>query len=158
MVDFFLELAKVGRVIWVFRLRPSCQSIISKSDRAPTSSNPIGKSHFCTRRARWGSWKSYLPCSKRSENIVNRKIRFFYIKAIPRNFSQLQKNIIFFEVQKFSEKIFLGNFSKKSENRKFQISQKSKIFIFLKSEKFIFFRGNFQKFPKFFTFLKNYFF
>ena len=36
------------------------------------------------------NWKSHLSCSKRSENIINRKITFFYIEAISFFFSQLR--------------------------------------------------------------------
>ena len=41
------------------------------------------------------AWESYLPCSKRSENLINRKIGTFYIEAIPQNFSQLRQKIFF---------------------------------------------------------------
>ena len=39
-------------------------------------------------------------CSKRSENIINRKAVNFYIEAIPQIFSQLRKILFFFESQK----------------------------------------------------------
>ena len=50
--------------------------------------------------------KAYLLCSKRSENIINRKIGNFYIEDIPKTFSQLRKNIIFFEVKKIWKIVF----------------------------------------------------
>ena len=36
-----------------------------------------------------------MECSERVENIINRKITIFYIKAIPQNVSQLQQKICF---------------------------------------------------------------
>ena len=36
-----------------------------------------------------------MPCSKRSENLINRKIGTFYIEAIPPKFSQLRQKIFF---------------------------------------------------------------
>ena len=60
---------------------------------------------FCTLTVPCRCWKSYLPYSKRSENIINRKIRQFYIEAIPQKKSQLRKKFIFFRVQKKIEKL-----------------------------------------------------
>ena len=54
--------------------------------------------------------KSYLQCSKRSGNIINRKITFFYIEAIlPKNLSS--EKILFFLTRKKIE-IFLRQKSK----------------------------------------------
>ena len=39
--------------------------------------------------------KVHLPYSNRSENIINRKILIFYIKAIPQKISQLRQKIFF---------------------------------------------------------------
>ena len=58
-----------------------------------------------------------LPCSKRSENIINRKIRQFYIETISKKKSQLPKKIYFFRVQKKIKKNL-----EKSKNIKFQKS------------------------------------
>ena len=60
--------------------------------------------------------KSYLLCSKRSENIINRKIGNFYIEAILQKNSQLRKKTYFFRVPKKKWKIFSEK--KKSENLK----------------------------------------
>ena len=45
---------------------------------------------FCSHAAPSRCWESYLSCSKRSENIINRKIGNFYIEIISTFFSQLQ--------------------------------------------------------------------
>ena len=71
-------------------------------------------------------WKSYLPYSKRSENIINQQIRKFYIEAIPKKNLNSEKQI-FFRVQKKS-KIFstkkiskiVGQNLKKIQHLKFQ--------------------------------------
>ena len=41
-----------------------------------------------------------LECSERAGNIINRKIRLFYIEAVSKFFSQLRKKIFFFALQK----------------------------------------------------------
>ena len=43
-----------------------------------------------------------LECSERAKNIINQKISFFYIEAIPQKFSQLRKKNVFFRVHWFS--------------------------------------------------------
>ena len=59
--------------------------------------------------------KSYLPCSKRSENLINRKVSIFYIEAVLNFFFQLQKIFFFgpkkFRPKKFSIKKFSTKFS-----------------------------------------------
>ena len=71
-------------------------------------------------------WKSYLPYSKRSENIINRKIRQFYIEAIPPKKSQLRKKIFFRarrkNFEKFSDQKIFENVRQKiwGENLKSQ--------------------------------------
>ena len=48
-------------------------------------------------------WQTYLPCSKRYENIINRTITTCYIETIPKkHFATPKQNI--FRVQKFSNK------------------------------------------------------
>ena len=42
-----------------------------------------------------------LECSERAKNIINRKISFFYIEAIPKFFSQLRLKIFFRARQKY---------------------------------------------------------
>ena len=70
---------------------------------------------FCILTVPCRCWKSYLPCSKRSENIINRKSRNFYIEAIPNFFSQLRKKIYFFRTRKKFGDIFqILNFGKDS--------------------------------------------
>ena len=61
---------------------------------------------FCAHAAPCRCWKSYLPYSKRSENIINRKNRKFYIEAIPKKKSQLRKKRYFFSSSKKFRKIF----------------------------------------------------
>ena len=78
---------------------------------------------FCTLTVPCRCWKSYLPYSKRSENIINRKIRQFYIEAIPQFFSQLRKKFFFSEFKKKS-KFFRP---KKFENCRQKSDKKSQI-------------------------------
>ena len=77
-------------------------------------------------------WKSYLPYSKRSENIINRKIRKFYIEGIPQKNLNSEKKIRA-RRKKFRKKNRPNKFSKKIdlknvENGKCQKSQKSRNF------------------------------
>ena len=87
---------------------------------------------FCALTVPWRCWKSYLPCSKRSENTINQKNRQFYIEAMsPKNY-QLRKKILFFSSSKKIEKLIflkknqkIWKFSKCSDfdkNDHFQIS------------------------------------
>ena len=41
-----------------------------------------------------------LACSKRPENIINRKITFFYIKAMSKNFLRSKEKIFFRDPKK----------------------------------------------------------
>ena len=50
-----------------------------------------------------------LERSERAENLINRKIRIFYIEAIPQKISQLRKKNFFLLAHFFfKEKIFFG--------------------------------------------------
>ena len=62
---------------------------------------------FCSHAATSGCWKSYLLCSKRSENIINRKIIKFYIETIPEKNSQLRKKT-FFRARRKNFRKFVG--------------------------------------------------
>ena len=88
---------------------------------------------FCALTVPWRCWKSYLPCSKRSENTINQKYRQFYIEAMPQKNSQLRKKVLFFSSSKKNEKYFFWKKIKKSEN--FQNAQIStKMIIFKKNQ------------------------
>ena len=94
------------------------------------SENPRNWAGFCALTVPWRCWKSYLPCSKRSENTINQKNRQFYIEAMSQKISQLRKNIYFFSS---SKKIWKNTFSEKkiktSENfQNAQISTKMIMF------------------------------
>ena len=62
--------------------------------------------------------KSYLPCSKRSENIINRKIGNFYIEAIFQKRISTPKKIFFSSSKKIQTKNL-----KIWKNQNFQISK-----------------------------------
>ena len=53
-------------------------------------------------------WKSYFPCSKRTENIINGKIRIFYIEAIPKKYLNSEKNENFTNFENPNFQIFGG--------------------------------------------------
>ena len=81
-----------------------------------------------------------LECSEHAENLINRKIIFFYIEAVPQFFSQLRKKILFFLDRKKKSakkvKIFeiceISKFGEKIYNRvSFVIFEISKISFFL---------------------------
>ena len=56
----------------------------------------------------WYSSTKGLECSKRPENIINRKNTFFYIEAIPPKFPQLRQKIFFRARQKIICVFFTG--------------------------------------------------
>ena len=85
--------------------------------------NPRNRTYFCTLTVPCRCWKSYLPYSKRSENIINRKNIKFYIEAIPPKFSQLRKNIFVSSSKKFE--FFFDQ--KKFENCRQKSGKKSQI-------------------------------
>ena len=62
--------------------------------------------------------KMYLWTPDGPENLINRKNIFFYIEAIPNNFSQLRKKIFFFAIENFFEKK-----SKKKSEKKIEKSE-----------------------------------
>ena len=79
------------------------------------SENPRNWAGFCALIVPWRCWKSYLPCSKRSENTINQKNRQFYIEAMSQKNSQLRKNILFFSSSKKNVKVHFLKKIKKSE-------------------------------------------
>ena len=88
---------------------------------------------FCTLTVPCRCWKSYLPYSKRSENIINRKIRQFYIEAIPKKNLNSEKNNVFFEFKKKFENFPTKKFSKNGRQKsdpKSQISNLERIYFF----------------------------
>ena len=79
---------------------PGQRIMLSQQDSRVISAN--------LKKKRRKVWKSYLRCSDRSENIINRKIGTFYMEAIPRKKIQLRKNTFFFRAQKIFSQILMG--------------------------------------------------
>ena len=93
------NMKQIGAVLAMLRLFPCAAPARRHVPRRPRSHVRYQFPSAQIRSAPCRRWKSYLPYTKRSENIINRKIRKFYIEAIP-NFSQLRKKMLFFRTKK----------------------------------------------------------